>query len=1779
MTDIVNPIITVLSPLPGSKNNSLHSNIIFKLDDTSEIGSGVDGYSLDVTINGDYAFNDGYLQAGFDGYWFLDSDINSIQVHVSRDALYTPLESVNVSISARDLSHNPAATRVFSFFTLDNVPPSITNIIPPDLTGQVPSNQEISFSIRTTPRETAIDINTLVVLIGGLEKDAYGDLVLDAYGDPVKTVFVEADGLGQLVYDRRQVSIVEDADHLGYSIVIIPLVSFPLSTKITLDVSIEDLAGNEASSSTSFTTSDDDAPTLINIVPAPSSSSNSIATAVTFTIADQQGTFPGSGIDKNSIQVDIGNNKAIKNGIGQVGFIVDIDQNKPANGYDVTIVPENLFTPRTTVNIRVTASDNNLNVLSTSYVFTTEDVVAPQIIFITPLNGATNVPRSTPLIVDFKSESSVEEIDISSISVSVNGDLAFDNNAFQMGFNGLAIATTRTALTLTVTKDLLFNLGESVTLDAYAADVFGNTVFRSSSFTVTTQIKLKSTATPGPGIFSRSGIPGDFPLVGSYLDVSLITNDLAASIAYTIDGSDPTIDAYYSPTGTTQIYSSAIRITEKNGGVIRFFAFNSSTAEVESINNAIYVFSLCPETETWNDFALRDGLEYTVFSNLKDIQLVDNTTLVAQTGRRVGTASHTHDLGRSSFIDSLNFHIKGTSRFRVRIADALDQLRGSHWVNELFNFNANNLVTLQDGYDGYDSLNNLKINSIGELFRVTGTTQLPTFFADEAKATINEPLLESFVVNADMRLSINPETVVGAKSFIRIRDDSYNLEVQQYISKSSTANVSLTGLNALSGEIPQIFINDINSYDAYDSYGALSDGYIGHIEIVTPSQDLIETFDFISTKIEKIEDFIQLESDTTNVFSTNSFTQSVYNQFIYDDDAYSYDEDGYDGYVYSSSLVKLVSYKRFDSEAQTNFAIPVSGKPLDSTTALLKSENFDDTRDQFIPAETNNTFTTSIFLEAGDYNFRYNVTNGTSTRVVNNPFIFKTQQILSTVQTGDILVVGLKSHPIESCLQISTGEYIIEFVNIFPLSTQDIPTWQILRGQSTVIIGSEKITVDNPSLAVLGEDAQGIVGNLVINIRREVKFSYISSTATNVSVIGTFNNFDTSSNILVEQTDIAEISKIFDANLTTVYENSHLDFHKVTVIPRLPLIVDRVRFATDVSADAYQRTRLLMDEKAVPISNYKSRKQDNTLSNYLSTVDIQSSVLDVYNEWKYVQIGNNLNRTLRKSVGLLTRFDSHSGLSREHLELSIFTIPELPQLTADFSYHRDSKRVYRNNRSDFAIAGNKAVVNYSRQQELIYPPTMIEYVKEAGLINNFIQTNIITSDTFNTAYVEKPYLFKVGDNIITYDGASQLRSTIVEIASDNSGLIICSGTIHGTGIMVKDYKIIETNTNFIAELEVPEFEIALTGLIFDFNPTLTQTTIKLENLFNIDVARLLDGRFTYPLLSKPAKIIESSEEQVLIDFVVRKLIVLVIDQELAQTHPALGAIVEVYNSTKVAQDYIINKSDSSAICLNESELCFAKDVEISYSATIPSYQAPSQMYCFNVDSFLDVVRIRVEPTLSLSLKEIEELSINFFNGVESEAPNSVTFTINDAYSSTYPISSAQIVDGYNQVLFNPAFPATGQILKYKAPIEDFTFDGYLAPFTSLEISFAGEPRYCIGEMQALVDSTLVNSRCRIVLNDEELFLHPLAVTDVSFSRYQIHINRGSLLVYFNGVIVLDRPLLFVDPKVEFGASGKITGDYIVADFKNLSIDQYFTISPAKIQRIGRYIEIEGSVIS
>ena len=1871
--------IKAISPLPLSKNNARDVSIVIEIVNANYLQPGLDINSLILVINSDYVIKNGLIQSNYNGNISTSPDGYNTTISINPVVPFDFLTSVNVAVSARDLQNNPAATLTFSFITQDNVPPAIVNIIPKDNSIKVGSSQVISFDILTSPYETAINIDSMLVSLVGMEVDSQGVPIFDAYGSPVSTIFVQPDSLGKIFYDRRTTSVTPRIDGLGYGIQIVPLNPIPLSSKITLNTQVADFAGNVAISTTSFTTSDSTSPQLVSALPTPNSLGNALTTPIAISLGDRQGNFQGSGVDLSTLQVFINSTKVVVDGYVQGSYQLLATKNNGINGYDITLIPPTLWAPRSTISVNITVTDFNSNIYNTSYSFATQETEVPTIIPVSPKAGSSNVPINTSLIIDFQSTVAVQELDITTIVVKLNDSTIFSNNTFTTGYSGSINAITSKTLTLIIKTPSPLTLGSEFDVYVEVFDVFGNKAELSYIFYTTNQTTLYSSITPAAGIYDLSS-SGIFPSAGSFLDVSLIASDPSAKIAYTLDGSDPSMDVdYYNPLGSTQIYTSPIRLWTANLGTVRFFAFNSSLQQKETIiHSAIYYFTKCPEKDTWNNQLLSQGLEYTLDTEIKNLNN-SGQNLTTTSSSKVGNVSYIHDLGRSSFIDSLVFSKTGISKFRLKVADDLNNLKNTSWLNSLNNFTQNNYFDITNGQGLSVQTNNSNVLIEGYAQPSSSTSE------DVAFVSVNQSLLPSLLISTDARITSNLRDVNGVRGFISLEDDIYKIKVQQYFNQN-TINLGLDPINLFEQQNLEFFVND--NLTQLDGYSILIDRNLGGLNNVIPPTTSTEIPNLIKNTSLTFDREIVLPSDLTKVLKITSTTSSVYNTFSY--------ASSQQGNPYSSAKYGKLQYVRLDGLQTTSFVAPIVNASLDTAAAKVVSENFNSKTGKYESAETNHIFSLTKFFESGDYLYRYQVTylNGTNTqtRIVNNPYLFTTRLNIDFVLPGDQLVIDNSSYILESAVQAPTGEYILEFLETFPTSTSEILYWSIIRNNTTILSNTQpggSIVVSNYNNVSSASDTQGLAANLIITNRTNIDFIYASKTALSVQLIDSSGSNEV--NFFSQQFDPSQVEQMFDQDSSTAYQNSTPDFNKITVAPTYPLIIDRVRLGTGVQASSKQRTRLLLDETPVSkdlyaahdaygnLAKYSSDNQitcsvkiisssllndsqkliitptpkqgkfqlsfnsnitnpisfnstaasikqaleqlpnigvnnvqvvgeiasgflisfNNTSgltqfpllqiknsslvgeSTYSSNIDLYTSSQDGYVEWKYIESTNNFNTKTHTSISLVTRLENPQE-SRKHIELEIFSLPETPPLTPDYVYNLKSNTLVRKNKSKLTASSNSTNILYATKATLNYVPTQIQALESQDVFNSPLAANIIGSLDDYILFLDRPFLFKQNENVAIQSGATIIYASITNIATDGSGRVQFSTLVPSSGKITKTYQVREDNNFYNIVLEVPKYNTAFTGVISSFTTGPTSTVIEFRNYFGIDPTTLTNGRLFYPLLDEYANIIKTDSVEKSEGSNVYKYMVLTIDKPLYQIEATLGAFVETFNNTTFVTDYIISKLDGSISCLDQSGLCESNPT-IKYDHQVSNYPTPTNMLLVEVTS-TDLLKFNLANAQKILLQDIDLFYVIFFNGVSGQAPESVTFTINDDYTKQVSLDKSLITDGYKEDLYSSSYPNTGQIIKFSITPEQLfniiSLDGYSSmPVEKLSIQFSGQQNYYIAEIGASGKSVLKSSKCQVIIN-ENIVAESLSKLPLNeYGTYQIYLDQGSLLVYLNNDLVYEYPIILTNPIIKIGAAGKELNDLVQVDFKNLTIQQYFDSSPAPIHQVGRYVEIEGVVIS
>lgn len=165
----------------------------------------------------------------------------------------------------------------------------------------------------------------------------------------------------------------------------------------------------------------------------------------------------GSGVDQTSIDVVIGGASAIASGVIQAGFSGSIAADG-SGGYDVTIDKDTDYGSVQTVGVAATAADLDGNSDTLNWSFITEDYLGPQVVPISPLADAGNVPLDSNIVVQLNDET---EVVLSSILIYIKSgtdpwELVYEGGGapdFKPGWDGPQSAITGTATSRTVTID------------------------------------------------------------------------------------------------------------------------------------------------------------------------------------------------------------------------------------------------------------------------------------------------------------------------------------------------------------------------------------------------------------------------------------------------------------------------------------------------------------------------------------------------------------------------------------------------------------------------------------------------------------------------------------------------------------------------------------------------------------------------------------------------------------------------------------------------------------------------------------------------------------------------------------------------------------------------------------------------------------------------------------------------------------------------------------------------------------------------------------------------------------------------------------------------------------------------------------------------------------------------------------------------------------------------------------------------------------------------------
>lgn len=470
--DDVPPQVSNQVPSPSSTNVLVSSSVSF---DVTDPGSNVNTASIEVMIDSEPAVSGGIFQPGFSGT--ISAIPNGYTVVVTPDSLFGYNQPVNVDVYAEDLAGLANSVSVFWSFTteLDITGPVFSEIIPGDGYTDVDVNSSISFNV--TDEETGVYPDSIQVIVDGI------------------TAYDGSLGGFQIGFSG---SITPVAD--GYSLVITPDIAFVDWSTVAVSASASNLASPPVTESVSwsFQCADENAPSITPVAPTNGQIDVPGNTDIVFQLDD------AGGIDLLTLLASVDGVPAYDGSLGgfQPGFtgsVVGTD-----NSYTVTLNPDVDFGEFFTAVVDVSVDDFAGNTTSESWSFTTADISAPIIDNKTPPDGNTDVAITTA--ISFSASDPHSGIDISTISMTVDGVSAIAGGVVQPGFVGsiVALPMPSNGYSVEVTPVAPFANLDTISISASASNNAGLATSSSWSFTTIRTATFYSLANAFPAVASLS---------------------------------------------------------------------------------------------------------------------------------------------------------------------------------------------------------------------------------------------------------------------------------------------------------------------------------------------------------------------------------------------------------------------------------------------------------------------------------------------------------------------------------------------------------------------------------------------------------------------------------------------------------------------------------------------------------------------------------------------------------------------------------------------------------------------------------------------------------------------------------------------------------------------------------------------------------------------------------------------------------------------------------------------------------------------------------------------------------------------------------------------------------------------------------------------------------------------------------------------------------------------------------------------------------------------------
>jgi hypothetical protein len=432
-----------------------------------------------------------------------------------------------------------------------------------------------------------------------------------------------------------------------------------------------------------------------------------------------------------------------------------------------------------------------------------------------------------------------------------------------------------------------------------------------------------------------------------------------------------------------------------------------------------------------------------------------------------------------------------------------------------------------------------------------------------------------------------------------------------------------------------------------------------------------------------------------------------------------------------------------------------------------------------------------------------------------------------------------------------------------------------------------------------------------------------------------------------------------------------------------------------------------------------------------------------------------------------------------------------------------------------------------------------------------------------------------GAEVIVY----RFRTDVFDAAEGELGLPIVYSTIEG-------------DEAFEAQTLVPIYCASAFGRILEFGVDGDPAKIRISKAFNLedeDTAILESGevfeitdtdgslfpivgaQFDYPLLTVPAKVLSLTEED--------DAYLITVDKDIPRFDATFGYEMLFSKKRELVTDYRITK-EGRVEFLNESGLA-SGNVRVTYQAPQFITSGPSAEFKPIPATTGASVKLTVVPTNNLILlSDLDRVCIRFFHSLEDLdliAPDSIQVTVNDVFMATiasFTVASSNDRAEIREFCANKIdlFPVGS------GPYGEDAYGPDNPVINKVEIAFTSASNVTYtDEIQVIAESSVVSSKCRVIVNGDEVFMGTEPVENNRSDSYELRVQNGLVDVFCNDECVHTEIVDLDGATAIFGAGARVAGDRLDAAFSQFTTIQYLSTSPSPVALAGRFVAIEATL--